>query len=65
MDILVNMFPHYKEGEKKALIERLLLVVQVILKESIAIRDQLNKDEMQIEIIDQKLSKKDEEKLGK
>ena len=35
MDILVNMFPHYKEGDKKVLIERLLLIVKVILKESI------------------------------
>ena len=33
MDILVNMFPYYKEGgDKKILIERILNILKIIFK---------------------------------
>jgi len=33
MAIVVKMFPHYKEGEKDSIIERILLILRKVLKE--------------------------------
>ena len=37
MEILVQLFPHYKEGEKNSIVEGLLLVLQQLLTDSSAV----------------------------